>query len=104
MQGVDQAELLDRRQCGAVAELDGAGADPDGARRRGGQGQQHGGRGPGDPRVQVVLGEPVAGVAEGLRLPGEVDAVVEGVGGGGTGRDRDEVEDPEGDAGHGLAP
>jgi hypothetical protein len=37
VQGVDQAEFLDRRQRGAVAELDRAGSDPD---HRGGAGGQ----------------------------------------------------------------
>ncbi|GAA2647080.1 hypothetical protein GCM10010425_66350 [Streptomyces spororaveus] len=104
MQRVDQAELLDRRQRGAVPELHRAGAEPDGRGRGGGQREHDRRGGPGDPRIEVVLGEPVAGIAELLGLPGEIDAVPQGLGGGGTGGDGDEVEDPEGDAGHGRTP
>ena len=75
MQRVDQAELLDHRQRGAVAELHGAGADPDRRGSGGSQRQHDGGGGSGDAGVEVMLGEPVAGVAEALGLLGEVDAV-----------------------------
>ena len=50
VQRVEQAELLDGGQRGAVAELHGAGAEPDGGGGGGGQGQDDGGRGAGDAR------------------------------------------------------
>ncbi len=104
VQRVDQAELLYGRQRRAVPELHRAGAEPDGRGSGGGQREHDGRGGPGHPGIEVVLGEPVAGVAELLGPPGEIDAVPQGLGGGGTGRDGDEVEDPEGDAGHVRAP
>ena len=77
MQRVEQPELLDGGQRGAVPELDRAGAEPDGGGRGGGQRQHHGRGGAGHAGVEVVLGEPVAAVAEPLGLPGEVDAVAQ---------------------------
>ena len=70
VQRVDQAELLDRGQGGAVAELHGTGAEPDGGGRGGGQREDDGGRGAGHARIEVVLGEPVAGVPEASRPAG----------------------------------
>ena len=102
VQRVDQAELLDRGQRGAVAELDRAGAEPDRGGGGGGQREHHRGGGAGDAGVEVVLGEPVAGVAEALGLLGEVDAVAQRLGGGGAGGDRHEVEDGERGGGHGA--
>ena len=74
---VEQAELLDDRQRGAVPHLHRAGTEP--YRRRGGRGQgEHHGRGRArDARVEVVLGDPVAGVAERLGLPRQVHAVAQ---------------------------
>lgn len=64
VQGVDQAELLDGVQRGAVAELYGSGAEPDRG-GRGGRQREHDRRGGArHPGVEVVLGEPVAGVAQ----------------------------------------
>ena len=100
VQGVDQAELLDRRQGGAVAELHGAGSDPDRPGRRGGQGQDDRGRGPGHAGVEVVLGVPVPRVAESLGVLGQVDAIAEGLGGGRARGDRHQVEHGERGGGH----
>lgn len=91
VQRFDEAELLDGGQRRAVGELDPGGAEPDalgGARDEGDEDRR--GRA-GDTRVEVVLGEPVAPVAEPFRLPGEVDGVAHGFGDGRAGADRDEV-------------
>ena len=61
---VEQAELLDRGQRRAVAHLHRAGAEPDRRRGRRGQREHHRRARCRPPRVEVVLGEPVAGVAE----------------------------------------
>jgi len=66
VQGVDEAEFLHGGQRGAVTHLDRAGSDPDRRGRGGGQGQDNGRGGPGEARVEMVLGEPVPGVAEAL--------------------------------------
>jgi hypothetical protein len=47
------------------------------------------GEGAGHAELEVVLGEPVASVAEPFGLPGQVDAVPQGLGGVRTARDRD---------------
>ena len=96
VQRVDQAELLDRGQGGAVAHLDRTRSDPDRRGRGGGQGQYDGRRGAGDAGVEVVLGEPVPGVAEALGRLRQVDAVPQGLGGGRTRADRHQVENGEG--------
>ena len=100
MQGVDEAELLDRRQRGTMAELDRARADPDGG--RGGRGQREHDRrgGAGHAGVEMVLGQPVPGVAESLGLPGQVDAVAQRLAGRAARRDRDQVEHGERGGGH----
>ncbi len=97
MEGVDEAELLDRGQGGAVAELHGAGAEPDGGGGGGRQGQDDRRGRARHPGVEMVFGEPVAGVSEAFGLPGEVDGVAQGLGGGRAGRDRHQVQDAEGD-------
>ncbi len=104
MEGVDEPELLDGGQRGAVAELDRAGANPDGRGRGRGEGEDDGRGRAGHARVEVVLGEPVAGVAEALGLAGKVDAVAQGLGGGAAGGDGHEVEDGERRGGHGGSP
>jgi flavin reductase (DIM6/NTAB) family NADH-FMN oxidoreductase RutF len=84
VQRIDEAELLDRGQRRPVAHLDRARPDPD--RRGRGRGQrEHDGRGgAGDAGVEVVLGEPVPGVAKTLRGLGEIDAVPQRLRGGGA--------------------
>jgi hypothetical protein len=77
MQRVEQPELLDRRQGRAMPELDRARAQADALGRRRDQGDQQRGGGSGDARVEVMLGEPVPGVAGLLGLAGEVDAVAQ---------------------------
>ena len=105
VQGVEQAELLDGGQRGAVPHLHRPGAEPDRRRRGGGQRQHHGRGGAGHARVEMVLGEPVAGVAEPFGLLGQVDAVAQRLGRGRAGRDRDEVQDGQRGGRHaGLPP
>ena len=65
--------------------------------RGGDEGDDDGRRGAGDAGVEVVLGEPVAAVAEPLGLPGEVDACCAAPAAASEPeRDRDEVEDARG--------
>jgi len=100
IQGIDQAELLNGGQGGAVPHLDRAGSDPDRRGRGGRQGQDDGRGGSGDAGVEVVLGKPVPGVAEALGGLRQVDAVAKRLGGGGTRADRHQVEDGERGNGH----
>jgi hypothetical protein len=93
VQRVKQAELLDGGQGGAVPHLHRPGAEPDRRRRGGGQRQHHGRGGAGHPRVEMVLGEPVASVAEPFGLLGQVDAVPQRLGRVRPGRDRDQIQD-----------
>jgi hypothetical protein len=100
VQGVEQAELLDGGQGGTVPHLHRPGAEPDRGRRGRGQRQHHGRGGAGHPGVEMVLGEPVAGVAEPFGLLGQVDAVPQRLGRVRPGRDRDEVQDGQRGGGH----
>ena len=70
---------------------------PDPTRMRAGDRRGHapistGGDEPGHPRIEVVLGEPVADIAERLGRPGQVDAVAQG--GGRLGPRADRVPGP----------
>ena len=69
MQRLEHAELLRDHERGMVRKHDPARAEADGRRDRGGVGEEHRGRGAGDTGHVVVLGDPVAGVAEPLGLP-----------------------------------
>ena len=89
--GIEQAELLVRGQGGAVPHLDRPGAEPDRGRRGGGQRQHHSGEVATTTGVEVVLSEPVPGVAEPFGLLGQVDAVQQRLGRVRAGRDRDQV-------------
>src|SRR6185312_17072610 len=84
----------------AVPHLHRAGTEPDGGGRARREGQDDRGRGAGDTRVEVVLGEPETGVAEALGLLREVDAVAQRLPGGRPGGDRDKVKDGQRGAGH----
>ena len=59
--------------------------------------------GAGHPRIEVMLGEPVPGVAEPLGGLGQVDAVAQRLRGGRTRADRHQVEHGERGAGHDAA-
>ncbi len=97
MEGGERAEGFRHHQRRVVGEHDAAGADADRRRAGGDMGDHHRGRGAGDAGHVVMLGEPVAAIAETLRMAGEVEGVAErraGVTALGDGR---EVEDGEGD-------
>jgi hypothetical protein len=73
------------------------------ADRRGrsrGEGEDDSWRGAGGAGVEVVLGEPVAGVAEAFCVPGQVDAVAQCLGCGAAGSDGHQVEHGERRGGH----
>ncbi len=92
---VEQSELLDDRERGAVPELDAGRADPD-VRRRGGDERDHDRRRhAGHSRVEVVLRKPVPLVPEAFGLTGQVDGVAEGLGRGRPGRDGHQIQDRE---------
>ncbi len=91
--GVEQREVLHQRQHRAVPGLQRRGAQPDGPGPRGHQRQDDRGRDADHPGVEVVLGHPVAGVAEGLGLLGEVGAAGERLRGRAPGGDGHQVED-----------
>ena len=91
------AELLGDDQRRVVGQHDAAGADADGRRAGGDMADHHRGRGAGDAGHVVVLGQPVAAVAQALGMPGEVEGVAQGLAGVAALDDRREVEDGEGD-------
>src|SRR5829696_8979403 len=95
--GVEQAELLDDGQGRPVAELHTTGADPDACGDGSSEGDQDRRIGRRHAGVEVVLGEPVAVVAEPLRLLRKVDRAPERLGRRLTGGHRHQVEDGQGD-------
>ena len=92
VQRIQQTEFLHRGQRRAVPHLDCARTEPNRRRFAGGQSEHHCGGSPGHPGVEMVFGEPVARVTEGLGLAGEIDTVTQGLVGGRARRDRDQVE------------
>ena len=101
MQRGDDTGGFDDLQRRVVADDRRSGADPDARGRGGDRGEQDVRGGAGDTRIQVVLGEPVPGVAELFGALRERDARAQPVGRGLTLAERREVEDREGD-GHEL--
>jgi len=95
VQRVERAELLGDHQRLVVGEHDAAGADPDPGRRSREVRDQNRGRRARDAGHAVVLGHPVAGVAELVDAPGERGARGQRCGGRRAGTDRDEVEHGE---------
>ena len=83
-----------------VRQHDPAGPDPDRRRARREIAGHDGRRGARDRLHVVVLGDPVALVAEPLGVAREVEAVAQRVAGGRPARDRGEVEDGEGNRSH----
>ncbi|GFJ87647.1 hypothetical protein Prum_012890 [Phytohabitans rumicis] len=77
VEGVERPKLLDHRDRGLVAELDGPGADPDPAGRRGHETDEHRGRRAGHAGREVMLGQPVPPVAGLLGLLRQVDRVTQ---------------------------
>ncbi len=108
MDGVEDAELLDDGERRVVSHQDRARTDPQRAGRVGDQRDQQGGRGAGDARIEMVLGEPVALVPGGLGSLRELDRVGDRLAGGRPARNRNEIEDGQRDrlangvAGHGV--
>ncbi len=93
----ERAERLGDLQRPDVADEGRGAPDADGRGRRGDGTDDDVRRAARHPGVEVVLGEPVAGVPGALRSGGEVDRVPQGIGGRGAGRHRDEVEDGQRD-------
>ena len=87
-----------------VRQHDAAGADLDlvGAGRD--MGERHRGRGAGDARQVVMLGHPVAPVAERLDMPCQVERVAQGLAGITAFSDRRKIENRERDHGLTIAP
>ena len=71
------AELLGDQQRGVVRQHDAAGAEADAACAMGDMGQGDGGGGAGDPWHVVVLGHPVARIAQRLGMAGEVGGIAQ---------------------------
>ena len=95
---LERAELLRDHERRVVRQHDPAGTDADRRGARGEVADDDGRRGARDARHVVVLGDPVARVAEPLGVAGEVEAVAERVAGRRAERDRREVEDGKGNA------
>jgi len=95
VQRVEDPELLDDRQRRVVPHLHRARPDPDRRRRRRDQGDHERRRRAGHARVEVVLGQPVAGVAGVLGALSQIDAAPEGLACVRAGGDGNEVEDRE---------
>jgi hypothetical protein len=70
-------------------------ADADARGTRGEQAHQDLGRGAREPAARVMLGEPVAGVAEPVGVLGEDQRFLDGLSGGAATADRRLVEHPE---------
>ncbi len=80
MERGERAELLGNDQRRVVGQHDAAGADADGRGAGGDMADDDGGRGAGDARHVVMLGEPVAVVAEPLGMAGEIERVPQAIG------------------------
>ena len=76
-QRLESPELLGDHERRMVREHDAAGADPDARGAGCDMCDHHGGRRTGDPDHVVVLGEPVAVIAEPLGVPGQIERVAE---------------------------
>lgn len=74
-QGGQRAELLGDDQRRMVGQHDAAGADADGFGAAGNMGDDHGCGGAGNARHVVVLGQPVALVAQPLGMAGKIERV-----------------------------
>ena len=95
----EDAEALRHLERAVVREHDAAAADPDPAGRRGDRADQDLRRRPGDEPSPMVLGDPVAVVAEPVGQPRQVDRVAQRLRRGRSLRDRGLVEDAEAQAG-----
>ena len=97
-----RAELFGDLQRRVVGQHHAAGADADAARAARHVPDQHGGGGAGDARHVVVLGQPIAAIAELFGMPRKVQRVAEGLRDVAALAHRCEVEDGKGN--HGRAP
>ncbi len=97
---LERPELLRDHERRVVRQHDPARPDPDRRRARREIPGDDSGRGARDRLHVVVLGDPVALVAEPLGVSREIEAVAQRVAGGRSARDRSEVEDGEGNRSH----
>ena len=95
---LEGAELFGDGERGVVGEHHTAGADPQGGRGVGQVGDQDRRGGAGDAGHVVVLGHPVAGVAESLDVLRQLDRVGERLGGSGARGHGCQIEDGQRDA------
>ena len=93
--GGDGAEVFGDFEAAVVGEHDAAGADADVLGAGGDLGDEDFGGGAGEGAGVVVLGEPVAGVAESVAGFGELEGFGDGLGGAAAGADGDLVEHAE---------
>jgi hypothetical protein len=98
MKGLEHPELLGDDERRVVRQHHAAGADPDPLSGGGERRRQHRGRRARDPRHVVVLGDPVAVIAESLGDAGEVDRVDERLGRARALADDGEIEHGDRDA------
>jgi hypothetical protein len=94
-EGFQHAEALRDLEGAVVREHHPAGAHADAGGTRGDLAHQHLGRGAREPAAAVMLGEPVAGIAEPVGVLGEDQRLLDGLGGGAAAADRRLVEHPE---------
>ena len=97
MQRGEGAELFGDHQRGVVRQHDAAGADADAGRAGGDMGERHRGRRAGDAGQVVMLGHPVAPVAEPLDMAREVERIAQRLAGVAAFGDRGEIENGEWD-------
>ena len=96
---LQRGELLGHDERGVVRQHDSAGADPDAAGAGGRGGDEHRGSRRRDGRHVVVLGEPVAPVAERVGALRDGEGSGDRLGAGLRGAHRHEVEDGQGGRG-----
>ena len=92
MKGRKDAEALDHRHRGGIAELHGRGPDPDVVGGRGDLADQHRRIGTGD-RDEVVFGHPIPPIPPLFGVAGEVDGVAQRRSRVAPGADRRKIED-----------
>ncbi len=101
---VQGAELLGDDQGGVVGQHDPAGADADGLRRRRHCADDDRGRGAGDARHVVMLGQPVAIVTQPFGVAGQINGVGERLAHIGAFRHGGEVENGQRDHSTDMGP
>ena len=101
-QRLQHLEAFGHHQRRMVRQHHAAGADADVLRHRGDLPDHEIGRGARDRCEIVMLGQPVADIAQRIGMARQIDAVAQSRGGPGAGRDDGEVEDGERDHRHKL--